>query len=223
VVQAVVFDLDGVLVDSEQLWDESRRQVVSAAGGGWQEDATAAMQGMSSREWASYMRSHLGVALPEGRIAELVVADLLERYRHRLPVLPGAREAVRRLAARWPLALASSANQVVIDEVLDLMGLARSFAATVSSEQVPSGKPAPDVYLEAARRLEVDPRACAAVEDSANGIRAALAAGLRVIAVPNRTYPPPGALLAQAPAVLDSLVELSVEVVERLWPEPSGR
>ncbi|HUJ65903.1 MAG TPA: HAD family phosphatase, partial [Acidimicrobiales bacterium] len=202
-IGAVVFDLDGVLLDSERVWDNARRQVVAEHGGRWREGATAAMQGMSSTEWSAYLRDQLGVDLDREDIVALVVDQLLDRYRRDLPLLPGAQETVRRVAARWPLGLASSANRPVIDEVLALSGLAAEFRATVSSEEVPRGKPHPDVYLEAARRLGQPARACAAVEDSANGIRAAVAAGLSVAAVPNRDFPPPAEVLAQADLVVE--------------------
>ena len=158
-----------------------------AHNGHWRAGATAAMLGMSSVEWSEYLRDILGVDLAPDRIVDLVVANLLGQYRRRLPLIPGAVAAVRRIGRRWPLALASSAGRPVIDAVLAISGLRREFQVTVSSEEVPRGKPAPDVYLEAARRLGQPPRACAAVEDSANGIRSALAAGLRVVAVPTRT------------------------------------
>ena len=185
-------------------------------GGHWRADATAAMLGMSSVEWSQYMRDTLGVDLAPDRIVELVVAGLLEQYRRRLPLIPGAVAAVQRIGRRWPLALASSAGRPVIDAVLAIAGLQHEFQATVSSEEVPRGKPAPDVYLEAARRLGQPPRACAAVEDSANGIRSALAAGLHVVAVPNPDYPPPAGVLAEAQIVLRSLAELTGELVEQL-------
>ena len=215
-IRAVVFDLDGVLLDSERLWDQARREVAIGHGGHWRADATAAMLGMSSVEWSQYMRDTLGVDLAPDRIVELVVAGLLEQYRRRLPLIPGAVAAVQRIGRRWPLALASSAGRPVIDAVLAIAGLQHEFQATVSSEEVPRGKPAPDVYLEAARRLGQPPRACAAVEDSANGIRSALAAGLHVVAVPNPDYPPPAGVLAEAQIVLRSLAELTGELVEQL-------
>jgi HAD superfamily hydrolase (TIGR01509 family) len=214
-MQAVVFDLDGVLIDSEHLWDEARRAVAAAHGGTWLDDATTAMQGMSSPEWSVYLRDRVGVALPAPQIVELVVRDLLGRYRRHLPLLPGAVDAVRRLAARWPLGLASSANRVVLDAVLADAGLDDAFAARVSSEEVPRGKPAPDVYVEAARRLGVPPHECVAVEDSTNGLLSALAAGLRVVAIPNRQYPPDPVAVSQAHAVIDAVAELTPEVVER--------
>jgi HAD superfamily hydrolase (TIGR01509 family) len=140
------------------------------------------------------------------------------RLATRLPLLPGAVEAVRRLAARWPLALASSANRPIIDLVVERAGLGEAFTVTVSSEEVARGKPAPDVYLEAARRLGADPRRCAAVEDSANGLRSAAAAGMRVVAVPNRRYPPAPELVGTADLVLADLRELTPAAIAQLDP-----
>ncbi len=216
VIRAVVFDLDGVLLDSEGVWDEVRRQVVDQHGGRWREGATTDMQGMSSIEWSAYLHDELGVDLEVGRIVELVVQLVLERYRRALPLLPGAREAVIRLGSRWPLGLASSANRPVIDAVLAISELTPAFGVTVSSEEVARGKPHPDVYLEAARRLGEPPSACAAIEDSANGIRAAVAAGLRTVAVPNREYPPPPEVLAQADLVVERLSDLTPGQLARL-------
>jgi HAD superfamily hydrolase (TIGR01509 family) len=205
---AVVFDLDGVLVDSEQLWDSARRELVAERGVSWRDDATRTMMGMSSLEWSRYMHDELHVDLePEG-ISAAVVERLERLYREQLPLLPGAREAVKRLAQNWPLGLASSANRKIIDVVLELAELGEYFAATVSSEEVPRGKPAPDVYLEAARRLGVPATQCAAVEDSSNGLRAAAAAGMIVIALPNPAFPPDGDALSLAASVLASLDEL---------------
>ena len=223
VIEAVVFDLGGVLIDSERLWDDARRQVVDRYGGRWPEQATAAMQGMSSVEWSAYLRHDLGVPLGEDQIIEEVVGHLLDRYRRQLPLLPGALEAVARTGSRWPLGLASSANRVVIDEVLALSGLRAAFRVTVSSEEVPRGKPHPDVYLEATRQLGVAPGHCAAVEDSVNGIRAAVAAGLRVVAVPNRDFRPPAEDLARAHVLLESLSDLTVEAIDRLGDGAGGR
>jgi HAD superfamily hydrolase (TIGR01509 family) len=207
-VAAVVFDLDGVLIDSEQVWDDARRELVAERGGTWTEDATHAMMGMSSLEWSRYMHEELGLDLEPQEISAAVVEKLEQLYRRELPLLPGAREAVRALAARWPLGLASSSNREIIDLVLELAGLSDAFAVTVSSEEVARGKPAPDVYLEAARRLDVAPEACAAVEDSTNGLRSAAAAGMIVIALPNAGFPPADDALQHASAVITSLDEL---------------
>ncbi|HWG55329.1 MAG TPA: HAD family phosphatase [Gaiellaceae bacterium] len=213
-IDAVVFDMDGVIVDTEQVWDEVREALVRERGGRWHERAQADMMGMSSVEWSTYMHETLGLAESPQQINDEVVRRMLGRYEERLPLLPGAVEAVRRLAARWPLAIASSSNRPLIEAVLAGAGIADRFAATVSSEEVPRGKPSPDVYLEAARRLGVPPERCAAVEDSSNGLRAAHAAGMRVLALPNPHYPPAADALALAHAVLRSPEELTPELVE---------
>ena len=212
-IEAVVFDLDGVLLDSEQVWDEVREELVKERGGRWHDRAQTEMMGMSSIEWSRYMHDELGVPDPPEVISADVVRRLEEVYRKRLPLIDGAHEAVERLAARWPLGLASSSNREVIDLVLDLSGLARFFRVTVSSEEVPRGKPEPDVYLEAARGLGVPPERCAAVEDSHNGIRSAKAAGMRVIAIPNQHYPPGEEGLTLADVTLSSLAELTPSIV----------
>jgi HAD superfamily hydrolase (TIGR01509 family) len=214
VIAAIVFDLDGVLVDSESVWDSARREVVARNGGRWQTDATRTMMGMSSPEWSRYLHDELDVPLEPERINELVVAALLDQYRRRLPLLPGAVPAVRRLADRWPLGLASSANRPVIDAVLQRAGIADCFTVTISGEEVAAGKPAPDVYLTAARRLGVDAVDAAAVEDSTNGLRAAAAAGMLVIASPNREYPPEPDALALAALVVESLDALTPDAIE---------
>jgi HAD superfamily hydrolase (TIGR01509 family) len=213
---AVVFDLDGVLIESEPVWDRARREVVAEAGGRWHPGATRAMMGMSSPEWAAYLRDELGVALEEEQIVQRVVDRLLATYERSLPLLEGAVEVVRRMAAVWPLGLASSANRVVIDRVLALAEVADCFAATVSGEEVEHGKPAPDVYLAAAGALGVDPRAAVAVEDSGNGLRSAAGAGMGVVAVPNRRYPPDADAMALADVALASLSELTPAVVARI-------
>jgi len=213
VIDAVVFDLDGVLIDSEQLWDEVREELARERGGRWHDRAQADMMGMSSPEWSQYMHDVIGLAEPPEEINAEVVRRLQGRYREHLPLLPGGREAVERLAASLPLGLASSSNREIIDLVLEESGLARFFRATVSSEEVERGKPAPDVYLEAARRLGVSPERCAAIEDSGNGIRSAHAAGMRVVAIPNPRYPPDDEVLGGADLVLESLDDLTVERV----------
>jgi HAD superfamily hydrolase (TIGR01509 family) len=214
VIEAVVFDLDGVLLDSEQVWDDARRELAAERGGRWHDGAQRDMMGMSSPEWSRYMHETIGLPEPPDEINREVVERLGQIYRRRLPALPGAREAVERLAARWPLGLASSSNRELIDLTLDLLGVHQLFAATVSSEEVARGKPAPDVYIEAARRLHVDPHDAAAVEDSGNGILAAKAAGMRVVAIPNSHFPPGEDALAQADVVLAGLDELTPDAVE---------
>jgi HAD superfamily hydrolase (TIGR01509 family) len=222
VVAAVIFDLDGVLIDSESVWNQARQEFALEHGGRWPPDAPRAMMGMSSREWSRYMHDVLGVATPPGEISERVAQRLERLYRRRLPLVPGAVEVVVALAEHWPLGLASSANRPVIELVLELSGMERYFRAVVSSEEVPRGKPAPDVYLEAARRLDVDPGTSVAVEDSTNGLRAAAAAGMAVIALPNRDFPPDPVALALARVVLDSLHELRPGLVRSLGTAAPG-
>ena len=214
-IEAVVFDLDGVLVDSEHVWDEVREALARERGGRWHERAQADMMGMSSTEWSRYMHDVIGLAESPEEISAEVVQRMEQRYAERLPLVDGAVDAVRRLAGTFRLALASSSNRPLIDAVLEASGLAAYFEATVSSEEVARGKPAPDVFLDAARRLVVDAGACAAIEDSGNGIRAARAAEMRVVAIPNRRYPPPEHALALADVVLDSIHDLDVEAVSR--------
>jgi HAD superfamily hydrolase (TIGR01509 family) len=214
-IEAVVFDLDGVLVDSEHLWDEVREELARERGGRWHDRAQADMMGMSSTEWSRYMHDVIGLEEAPAEINDEVVRRMQGRYATDLPLINGAVEAVERLVGSFRLGLASSSNRQLIDAVLAQAGLARFFDVTVSSEEVARGKPAPDVFLEAARRLGVDPKRCAAIEDSGNGLRAAHAAGMRVIAIPNRRYPPPADALALADSVLDSLAD--VETV-RVYP-----
>jgi HAD superfamily hydrolase (TIGR01509 family) len=211
---AAIFDLDGVLIDSEQVWADVRERFTRAQGGRWHDGATREMMGMSSTEWSRYIATELGVPMPAEQISHAVVERVAEVYRHSLPLLPGAVEAVRRIGAIWPLGLASSANRSLIDLVLELAGLASQFRVTISSEEVLRGKPAPDVYLEAAARLGVAPANAVAVEDSTNGLFAARRAGLGVIAIPNRSFPPAQEALDAADRILSSLDELDREAVE---------
>jgi HAD superfamily hydrolase (TIGR01509 family) len=214
VIEAVVFDLDGVLVDSEQVWDDVREKLAKERGGRWHDRAQADMMGMSSPEWSAYMHDVIGLPESPAEINDEVVRRMIERYGESLPLLDGAIAAIHGLAARFTLGVASSSNRSIIELVLERAGVAGLFAAVVSSEEVARGKPAPDVYLEAARRLGVEPERCAAIEDSSNGLRAAHAAGMRVVAVPNVHYPPAEDALALADAVAASPGELTPALVD---------
>jgi HAD superfamily hydrolase (TIGR01509 family) len=213
VIDAVVFDLDGVIIDSEELWDEVREGLARERGGRWSAQAQADMMGMSSTEWSRYLHEVVGLPEPPDEISREVVERMLARYSESLPLVDGAVDAVKRLAAHWRLAVASSSNRELIDRVLEVSGLAPYFEATVSSEEVERGKPAPDVYLEAARRLGVEAARSVAIEDSASGIRSSHAAGMHVVAIPNRAFPPPADVLARASVVLESIEELDPEVI----------
>ncbi len=205
-MEAVIFDLDGVLVDSERIWDQVRRAVVAETGGHWLDGATRAMQGMSTPEWAEYLVKTLGARLTPDRIASVVVQRMAARYAERPPLIPGAVGVVRAVARRWPVAIASSSPVILIKGFLDVTELPVPVA--VSSEQVGAGKPAPDVYLHAAKLLGVPPSECAAVEDTTNGLRAALAAGMSVYAIPNPHFPPDPEVLKQVTAVVDKITDL---------------
>ena len=215
-IEAVVFDMDGVLIDSEPVWERVRRQFTADRGGHWPADALDRMMGMSTAEWSAYISTDFGIGLAPRQVAEQVIAAMAAEYEKHLPLLPGATEAVRSLAGQWPLAVASSSPRSLIGTVLDAADLASAFAAVVSSEEVPRGKPAPDVYLAAADRLSVSPKACAAIEDSSNGLRSAAAAGFTVIAVPRPEYPPAPDALASARLVLTTLTDLTADTIASL-------
>jgi len=214
VIQAVVFDLDGVLIQSEEVWDEVREAFVRERDGRYDAEIQRAMMGMSSTEWSRFLHETAGVPDEPQVINDEVVRRMLAAYANDLPLIDGAVAAVRRLAKDFTLAVASSSNRPLIDGVLAQADLTDCFVATVSSEEVTRGKPAPDVYLEAARRLGVATERCAAIEDSHGGIRSAKAAGMRVLAIPNPSYPPDEESLAQADVVLRSLAELTRERVD---------
>jgi HAD superfamily hydrolase (TIGR01509 family) len=203
-----------VLIDSESAWASVREELTRESGGEWHQGAQEEMMGMSSREWSRYMHERLRVPMEPEEISAAVVDRLARRFREHVPLLPHAVEAVRAAAERWPCALASSSNRALIELVLALTGTVQLFRATVSSEEVPRGKPAPDVYVEAARRLGVPPPRCAAVEDSTNGIRSAKATGMRVVAVPRPDFPPSAEALRDADSVLPSLKELPATLAE---------
>jgi HAD superfamily hydrolase (TIGR01509 family) len=216
VIDAVIFDMDGVLVDSEPVWEEVRRAVVAEYGGRWAPDTQRRLMGMSTQEWARYLSDDLGVSLAADDVAELVVRRMAAAYADHLPLLPGAVDTVRATAQHWPLGLASSSPPLLIETVLTAAGIAPLFAAAMSTEAVAHGKPAPDIYLSVAGLLGVPPQRCAAVEDSSNGLRSATAAGLHVVAVPRPQYPPDADALAGAETVVTSLTELTPAVLATL-------
>lgn len=213
-VDCVIFDLDGVLVDSEPWWDAVRTTFAANHGRTWTAADQAAVMGANSAGWARIMRERLHLDLEALEIERAIVDGVVERYRHEAaPRIEGAVEAVRRIGADRPVAVASSAHAEVISAALQAIGLMDSFGAIVSSDEVMHGKPAPDVYLEAARRLKVDPSACLVVEDSYNGVRAAKAAGMMVVLVPNASVPPAPGTAELADVVIVSLAELDPAVV----------
>jgi HAD superfamily hydrolase (TIGR01509 family) len=221
-IEAVIFDLDGVIVDSEQVWDRVRRGFVQAHGGTWREDSSRHMMGQSTGEWARYLTTDLGVKLSEEEVADQVIEAMKHDYERQLPLVRGAAEVVRHLAAAWPLAVASGSPMVLIEAVLEGGSIRGAFKVLVTCDEVAAGKPAPDVYLEAARRLGVSPERCAVVEDSSNGIKSAAAAGAVIVAIPNRMYPPDGSALGLADAVLTDIEQLAPHVISSLNVRAAG-
>jgi len=208
-LRAVIFDMDGVLIDSEGIWEAVRREFVPANGGTVTPTMTTDVMGMSAPEWSRYLRDVGGVRLSEREISDGVVRGMRAAYRTALPLYPGAVEAVRRLAARVPLAIASASNRELIELVVERAGLGNAFGAIVSAEEVGRGKPAPDVYLRAAELLGVPAASCGAVEDSSNGIRAAVAAGCWTVAIPNPEFGVAADALASASAIVGSVAEVT--------------
>ncbi len=218
-IEAVVFDMDGVITDTETIWDEVRRGLAAEDGVPWPEDATAAMMGMSTAEWSRYLVEAVGLPGDAEDAARRTIEGQAARYRQHLPLMPGAVEAVRRLAARWPLGLASSSPRVLIDEVLDELGIADLFAATVSTEEVDAGKPSPDGYLRVCELLAVQPRHAVAIEDSSNGVRSAAAAGMKVVVVPHEAFAVADDVRELAAAEVGSLDDVTVALVQSLAGE----
>ena len=215
-VRAVVFDLDGVIIDTEEVWEEVRRAYVAEHGREFRPDSQDRMMGMSTGEWSRHLAVDVGVGLPPEQVAADVLGRMAERYREALPLIPGAVDAVRRIAAQFPVALASSSARILIDQVLDTAGLTGVFRVTRSTEEVARGKPAPDVYLSVVAELGFEPAECAAVEDSSNGLRAAADAGLAVVCVPHGVYPPAEDALARTDLVVTSVDDLTVEAIGKL-------
>jgi HAD superfamily hydrolase (TIGR01509 family) len=211
--------MDGIIVESEVLWDQAREELVKETGGRWGANAQTAMMGMASHEWSVYVRDELQVPLPAEEISSRVVARLEALYREDLPLIEGAAGAVAAAAEHWPVAIASSSNRELIDLIAELAEIEDSLTATVSSEEAGRGKPAPDVFLKAAEHLEAEPSGCVVIEDSANGIRAAVAAGMPVIAVPNRDFPPPREILEIATLVVDRGAEVTPALIEKAGNE----
>jgi HAD superfamily hydrolase (TIGR01509 family) len=211
-----VFDMDGIIVDSEPLWVRARKSLVREAGGRWIPEADTAMMGISSDQWSVYMRDHLGLDMTPARIREEVIGRMIGLYRQDVPLLLGVRAAIEAFGQRWRLGLASGSDRVLLETVLARSGLAGSFAATVSGEDVADGKPSPLIYQEACRRLGCRPGAAVAIEDSGSGIASALAAGMKVIAVPRPGFEPDSGTLGRASVVLPSLIQLGPDVVARV-------
>lgn len=216
--QAVIFDLDGTLIETEPAWDGVRRGLAADAGLPWPEGGTQAMMGMSTPEWAHFLVETVGLPMSDEEAARVTIERMAAHHAAGVTVLPDAVESVMRMADRYRVAVASSSPRVLIDAAVSALGLSGVFEATVSTEEVERGKPAPDGFLRAAELLGVEPGWCLAIEDSTNGVLSALAAGMKVVTVPPAFHPPSSDVLART-TVLDTLEGLTVELVEGLWPD----
>jgi HAD superfamily hydrolase (TIGR01509 family) len=222
-IEAVIFDLDGIIVESEQVWESVRRRFTEVHGGRWRQDSSRHMMGLSTREWAHYLTADLGVQMSGDEVAFHVIEEMKADYERNLPLIPGAAAAVRELSSKWPLAVASGSPLSLIEAVLEGASIRGAFQFLVSCDEVAAGKPAPDVYLEAARRLEVSVERCVVVEDSSNGIKAAASAGASIIAIPNRMFSPDESVLGVANTVLADIKYLTPQAVARLSGKPNGK
>ena len=215
-IQAVIFDMDGVLVDSEEYWWQSRVAFAEQLGKVWSFDDQRTAMGRNTVEWARVMQERLQIDMPLDEIIERVRGGVIARLEQRLPVLPGALEAVQKAASAYPVALASGSPKLVIDTVMQLTGLDKVFEHIVYADDMAHGKPAPDVYFETARRLGIAPENCIGIEDSGNGVRALHAAGMYIIAVPSPGFALRDDVLALAHRTLPSLESFSVELVREI-------
>jgi len=213
-LQAIIFDMDGLLVDSEPCWEQARRNMAAEYGRDWTADDQRHVMGVSTATWANYMIERLGLKMTPQALIERIVSDMQAVYRRQIPFMPGAIQAVRLAASHYPTGLASGSERRLIETVVNDAALLGQFQAVVCSDKLARGKPAPDIYLETARQLGLSPEACLCVEDSSNGILAGKAAGMKVIAVPDGRFQPNREVIRQADIVLKSLDEFSIEQIE---------
>ena len=212
-IEAIIFDMDGLLVDSEPYWNEARRIMAAEAGVTWNEDDHQAVMGVSTPEWVMYMIERLGLKLPPTSVEERIISTMTDLYDQRIPFLPGAVEAVCLAAKHFTTALASGSPRSLIDKVTKSPVLNGSFDLILSGDQFAHGKPAPDIYLGAAEQLNLKPSQCLCLEDSGSGILAGYRAGMKVIAVPDPRFPPAAEDLAKASEVLPSLTQFSIHTI----------
>lgn len=215
-IEAIIFDMDGLLVDSEPVWDKARSSMAAEAGKEWNEKDHRAVMGVSTEEWASYMIQRLELTISPEEVQAEIVQRMLEMYREGVPYLPGAVEAVNLASGHYPTALASGSHPNLIEAVVNDAPMQGKFKVVLSADEVGVGKPAPDVYLQTAHRLGIPPQQCLCLEDSGNGILAGLRAGMKVVAVPDPRFAPSQEILRQAHLVLTSLEAFSLETIRQL-------
>lgn len=210
-IEAIIFDMDGLLIDSEPCWDEARRIMANEVGVDWNKDDHKAVMGVSTHEWVSYMKKRLSLEIEDKELEERIISNMRQIYSERIPFLPGALETVTLASSNYPTGLASGSPQGLIDTVTSDPGLQGKFQVILSGDNFEKGKPAPDIYLAAAKHLQVEPEKCVCLEDSGNGILAGKNAGMKVIAVPDPRFMPSQEKLGQADLILSSLQDFSLE------------
>jgi HAD superfamily hydrolase (TIGR01509 family) len=215
-IEAIIFDMDGLLVDSEPVWDRARKSMADEAGKDWNKEDHKAVMGVSTDEWVAYMIRRLELTLSPQEVQAQVIERMVEMYQAGIPYFPGAVEAVHLAAQHFPTALASGSHRTLIDTVTADAAMQGQFQVILSADEVGAGKPAPDVYLETARRLGVPPEKCVCLEDSGNGILAGVRAGMKVIAVPDSRFAPKQDILDQAHLLLPSLTPFSLDLIKQL-------
>ncbi|MEM7531312.1 MAG: HAD family phosphatase [Chloroflexota bacterium] len=213
-IEGVIFDMDGLLVDSEPVWDRARAALAAQYGKSWTTADHHNVMGVSTAEWTEYMINHFGATMPPEEMQKLVIDQMVAMYNERIPFFPGAVELVQTVAANYPTGLASGSPRQLIDIVTGYEAFEGCFQVILSADEIGKGKPAPDVYLATAERMGIDPIKCACLEDSGFGILSGKAAGMMVIAVPDERFPPVDEYLAKADIVLGSLADFSLELLE---------
>jgi len=212
-IKAVIFDMDGVLVDSEVYWLKSREEFARDLGKVWTDADQRMAMGRSTIEWAHVMKERLALGWSLERIMDDVMARVMAHFEERLPTRPGAIEAVHLAASQYRVALASGSPTKIIQHVMQLTGLDQIFEFMVYGDDIPNGKPAPDIYIEAMRLLGVSPAESVGIEDSGNGLRSLKAAGMHIIAAPSPAFPLSDELLQLADVKIDSLEAFSLELL----------
>lgn len=215
-IKAVIFDMDGLLIDSEPCWDKARFNMAARAGVNWNKEDHKAVMGVSTHEWVSYMIERLSLKLPPKEVEETILDNMKQIYSRNIPFLPGATEAVSLSNSHYPTGLASGSPRSLIDTVINSPPFNNKFEVALSGDMFSKGKPSPDIYLEAARCLGIPPEHCVCLEDSGNGILAGKNAGMKVIAVPDPRFMPSEKKLKNADIVLDSLKNFSLKTLANL-------
>jgi HAD superfamily hydrolase (TIGR01509 family) len=215
-IEAVIFDMDGLLVDSEPLWQRARIEAFGAERLQWTTADQEAVMGSSTEAWANYLAEKLGHEFTPDQIIERVVSQMETYYHESIPFLPGAHAAIELVSQHYRMGLASGSSYRLINAVLDTTGWRDYFVEVLSADDLAQGKPAPDIYLEITRRMRVGVENVAIFEDSGNGILSGHAAGVKVIAVPGTYHRPHDETLAKADLVLNSLNEFDLAMLADL-------